>query len=110
MREGQERVDRLEERRRHLDGERAARTAYLHDQQYHRERFADIAKRNGKGVDDIGKHQARDPCRQDELERMDALNAEEQNVAQAHERCLTQCEHAKEHVASQINLVQAERL
>ena len=103
----QERIDRLEHGAGHLDGERAARTADLHDQQHDSERLADIAKRNRERVDDIGEHETRDPARQHKLQRVVALNAKEQNVARAHERCLQQGQTAKEQVTAQIDLVQA---
>ena len=69
--------------------------------------FADIAKRNRKRVDDIGEHETRDPARQHKLQRVVALNAKEQDVARAHERCLQQGQTAKEQVAAQVDLVQA---
>ena len=103
----QERIYRLEHGAGHLDGERAARTADLHDQQHDSERLADIAKRNRKRVDDIGEHETRDPARQHKLQRVVALNAKEQDVARAHERCLQQGQTAKEQVATQVDLVQA---
>ena len=103
----QERVDRLEHGTGHLDGERAARTADLHDQQHDSERFADIAKRNRKRVDDIGEHETRNPARQHKLQRVVALDAKEQNVARAHERCLQQGQTAKEQITAQVDLVQA---
>ena len=86
--ERQERIDRLEHRAGHLDGECAARTTDLHDQQHDSERLADIAKRHRKRVDDIGEHETRDPARQHKLQRVVALNAKEQDVARAHERRL----------------------
>ena len=105
--ERQERIDRLEHGAGHLDGERAARTADLHDQQHDGERLADIAKRNRKRVDDIGEHETRDPARQHKLQRVVALDAKEQDVARTHERCLQQGQTAKEQVAAQVDLVQA---
>ena len=105
--ERQERIDRLEHRTGHLDGERTARTADLHDQQHNGQSLADIAKRNRKRVDDIGEHETRDPARQHKLQRVVALNAKEQDVARAHERCLQQGQTAKEQVAAQVDLVQA---
>ena len=107
MGERQERIDRLEHGAGHLDGERAARTADLHDQQHDGERLADIAKRNRKRVDDIGEHETRDPARQHKLQWVIALNAKEQDVARTHERCLQQGQTAKEQVAAQVDLVQA---
>ena len=105
--ERQERIDRLEHRAGHLDGECAARTTDLHDQQHDSERLADIAKRNRKRVDDIGEHETRDPASQHKLQRVVALNAKEQDVARTHERCLQQSQTAKEQVTTQVDLVQA---
>ena len=105
--ERQERIDRLEHGAGHLDGERTARTANLHDQQHDGERLADIAKRHRERVDDIGEHEARDPARQHKLQRVVALNAKEQDVTRAHERRLQQGQAAKEQVTSQVDLVQA---
>ena len=103
----QERIDRLEHGAGHLDGECAARTTDLHDQQHDSERLADIAKRNRKRVDDIGEHETRDPARQHKLQRVVALDSKEQDIAGAHERRLQQGQAAKEQVAAQIDLVQA---
>ena len=103
----QERVDRLEHGAGHLDGERTARTADLHDQQHDGEGLADISKRYRKRVDDIGEHETRDPARQHKLQRVVALNTKEQNVARTHECCLQQSQTAKEQVATQVDLVQA---
>ena len=101
----QERIDRLEHRAGHLDGERTARTADLHDQQHNGQSLADIAKRHRKRVDDIGEHETRDPARQHKLQRVVALDAKEQDVARAHERCLQQSQTAKEQVTTQVDLV-----
>ena len=103
----QERVDRLEHGAGHLDGERTARTADLHDQQHDGEGLADISKRYRKRVDDIGEHEARDPAGKHKLQGVVALDAKEQNIARAHERCLQQGQTAKEQITAQVDLVQA---
>ena len=106
MGERQERIDRLEHGTGHLDGERTARTADLHDQQHDGESLSDISKRHRERVDNIGEHETRDPACQNKLQGVVALDAKEQDVARAHECRLQQGQAAKEQVTAQIDLVQ----
>ena len=63
-----------------------------------------------KGVDDVAEHEPGNPAHEEELQRMGTLDPKEHQVAGTHERRLRKGEQREERVASQIELVQVNRL
>ena len=83
MSEGKPRVDRLEEGRRHLDGEDAARSAKLHHKRDDRDSFTHVSKTGRERIDDVRENdRAEYACQQIEPEVF-ALNTHEEDVPNA---------------------------
>ena len=83
VREGQKRVDLLEEAGAHLDGEDAARSAKLHHKRDDRDSFTHVSKTGRERIDDVRENdRAEYACQQIEPEVF-ALNTHEEDVPNA---------------------------
>ena len=88
--------------RRHLDREGSPCPGHLNNEQDNRQGLPHIAEGDGERVDDIDKHHARQHRRQHEFRRLQALDLQQVEVSQRHNKRLRHTEQHKDEVPSKV--------
>ena len=100
---GRQRVDRLEEARRHLDGIQPRRAGYLREHEHDADALADVLQRDRQRVDDAEVGERGHGRGEEQRRRVDGLHADEQHARAADHR-LQHGQRRQEREAAQVAL------
>ena len=105
MGEGQPGVDGIEQRRRqHLHGHEAAGAGQLQHQPDDGDGLADVAEADGKGIHEVREYHGSQAAGGQVQHQMLAFHAEEEHVAEPHDKRLGQADQSEHAVAAEVQL------
>lgn len=105
MCERQERIQLLEELRRHLNRECTTRGRQLEHKQYNGQRLAYITEYRYQRIDDAHEYNTDENPEREEPELVHDIGFEQEHVAQCHDHTLTYTDRHKGQPASEVHLV-----